>query len=66
MAAAWPYMKAFLVVAGIVFGLVVGAHIVRMVVEPRMAADPWFWALTAAAAALSVWAWVLAWRTRRM
>jgi hypothetical protein len=58
-------MKAFLIIVGIVFGLIVVAHLMRITVEPEMAKDPWFWALTALAGALSLWAWVLVWRSRR-
>jgi hypothetical protein len=58
-------MKAFLIVAGSVFALVVLAHIARIAVEPRMARDPWFWLITIVAAALSAWAWRLVWRMRR-
>ena len=52
-------MKAFLVVAGSVFGLIVVAHIARIAVEPNMAREPWFWLITIVAAALSGWAWRL-------
>jgi hypothetical protein len=58
-------MKAFLIVAGLVFGLIVCAHIARIAVEPRMAGEPWFWLITIVAAALSAWAWRLVWRMRR-
>jgi hypothetical protein len=58
-------MKAFLITAGTVFGLLVIAHLMRVSVEPQMARDPWFWATTAVAGALSLWAWVLVWRLRR-
>jgi hypothetical protein len=58
-------MKAFLIVVGVVFGLIVVAHIARVAVEPAMAKDPWFWALTLLAGVLSLWAWVLVWRMRR-
>jgi len=58
-------VKAFLIVAGTVFGLIVIAHIMRMAVEPRMAKEPWFWAITIVAGVLSGWAWVLVWRLRR-
>jgi hypothetical protein len=57
-------MKAFLVVAGTVFGLIVVAHILRIVAEPDMAKEPWFWAITLVAAGLSVWAWRLVWTAR--
>ena len=58
-------MKAFLIVAGSVFALVVLAHIARITVEPRMASDLWFWLITVVAAALSARAWRLVWRMRR-
>ena len=58
-------MKAFLITAGTTFALLVVAHIVRIVVEPRMASDPWFWLITVAAAALSLWAWRLFWQSRQ-
>ena len=54
-------MKAFLITAGVVFALVVIAHIARLVVEPQMGRDPLFWLLTALAAGLSAWAWRLVW-----
>ncbi len=59
-------MKAFLITVGIVFGLIVVAHFMRIAAEPEMAKEPWFWAITALAGALSVWAWVLVWRMRRV
>jgi hypothetical protein len=52
-------MKAFLATAGIVFALVVVAHVARIFAEPEKAREPWFWALTILAAALSAWAWRL-------
>jgi hypothetical protein len=58
-------MKAFLIVAGSVFGLIVVAHIARIMVEPNMAREPWFWLLTIVSAGLSAWAWRLAWRLPR-
>ena len=57
-------MKPFLITAGTVFGLVVVAHIARIVAEPQMAREPWFLALTLASAALSAWAWWLVWKVR--
>ena len=57
-------MKAFLITAGTVFGLIVVAHVIRLFAEPGVIRDPWFWLLTIAAAALSIWAWRLAWRLR--
>lgn len=58
-------MKAFLITAGTIFGVIVVLHIVRMTAEPRMARDPWFWALTVLSAALSIWAWRLVRQLRR-
>ena len=57
-------MKAFLITAGTVFGLIVVAHIARITVEPQIAKDPWFWATTVLAGVLSLWAWRLLWRLR--
>jgi hypothetical protein len=58
-------MKAFLITAAIVFDLVVLAHIVRITIEPHLARDPGFLGITLVAAALSGWAWVLVFRSRR-
>ena len=58
-------MKAFLATAGTVFGLVVLAHLARMVAEPRVAREPWFLLLTVVAGALSAWAWWLLWSSGR-
>ena len=53
-------MKAYLMTTGAVFGLITVAHVWRMVDEwPRMASDPGYILLTAAAAALGLWAWRL-------
>ena len=57
-------MKAFLITAGTVFGLIVVAHIARLIVEPDKATDPWFLAFTVVAGALSAWAWRLARQAR--
>jgi hypothetical protein len=58
-------MKAFLIASGIIFGLIVMAHIARITVEPHLLRDPWFIVLTLVAAGLSVWAWVLVLRSGR-
>jgi hypothetical protein len=58
-------MKAFLITAAIVFDLVVLAHNARIVVEPRVARDPWFLGITLVALVLSGWAWVLVLLSRR-
>ena len=53
-------MKAYLATTGTVFGLMVVAHVWRAVAEgPAIVKNPVFILLTAAAAALSVWAWRL-------
>lgn len=53
-------MKAYLMTTGAVFGLLVVAHIWRIVGEsPALAKDPLYVAITVAAAALSLWAWRL-------
>ncbi len=57
-------VKPFLITAGTVFGLVVVAYFARIAAEPQMAREPWFLALTLAAAALSAWAWRLVWKFR--
>ena len=54
-------MRAFLVTVGTVFALIVVAHIARIVAEPEMGREPWFWLLTIVSAALSGWAWRLWW-----
>lgn len=58
-------MRPFLLVTGTVFALIVLAHVWRVVAESRLLLrDPWFIALTCVAAALSIWAFVLARRAR--
>jgi hypothetical protein len=54
-------MKAYVVTTGVVFGLLTVAHLLRIAGEnPRLAADPFYVAITLASAALCVWAmWVL-------
>jgi len=59
-------MKAFLITAGVVFGLIAAAHVARVIVEgPRLAGDPAFIVLTVIAAGLSAWAWRLVWTLDR-
>jgi hypothetical protein len=53
-------MKAYVMTTGVVFSLLTLAHVWRAVVEGRhLATDPFFILITAAAAALSLWAWRL-------
>ena len=50
-------MKAYLITTGVIFGLIVVAHIWRMVEEnPALAKDPAYIGLTLIAAGLCVWA----------
>ena len=51
---------------GAVFSLITLAHIWRMIAEgSHLAADPGYLLLTAVAAALGVWAWLLLRRSAR-
>lgn len=51
-------MKAYVITTGAVFGLIVVAHIWRVVAEgPALAKDPAYILLTVAAGALSLWSW---------
>jgi hypothetical protein len=53
-------MKAYLISTGGLFGLITLVHLWRIVDEwPHLATDPWYLLLTAAAAALCLWAWRL-------
>jgi tetrahydromethanopterin S-methyltransferase subunit E len=53
-------MKTYVTTTGVVFGLLVLAHVWRAVVEgPRVATDPAYVVATLVAAALSLWAWRL-------
>jgi hypothetical protein len=53
-------MKAYVITTGSVFGLITLAHILRVIAEgPRLASEPWYILLTAAAAGLCMWAFKL-------
>jgi hypothetical protein len=53
-------LKAYVVTTGMVFALVVLAHVLRVVEEgSHLVKEPSFILLTAAAAGLAVWAWAL-------
>ena len=59
-------MKAYVRTTGILFGLVVLAHVWRIFEEgSRLLRDPWWILLTLAAAGLCVWAWRLLARAPR-
>jgi hypothetical protein len=50
-------MKAYVMTTGALFGLLTLAHLWRIVEErPLLARDPWYVLITAAAAALCLWA----------
>jgi hypothetical protein len=58
-------MRAYLATTGVLFALVLVAHVWRMALEPDMARDPWFLVLSVLAAGLSVWAFSLLRRAPR-
>jgi hypothetical protein len=58
-------MRAYLITTGAVFGLLVVAHVWRIIGESRaLARDPAYLAITLACAALGLWAARLLWRGR--
>ena len=58
-------MKAYIITTGVVFALLVVAHIWRAIAEgPQLLYDPWFILITLAAAVLFVWAMSLLRRSR--
>ena len=58
-------MKAYVMTTGAIFGLLVVAHIWRMIAEnAQLATDPGYLAITLAAAALCLWAVMLITRSR--
>lgn len=59
-------MKAYIIITGVIFGLITVAHIMRFVMEgSRLATEPVFILLTLLSAALCVWAWQLLRRLSR-
>ena len=57
-------MKQYLATTGIMFALIVLAHIVRLTSEGvHLVRDPWWDILTVVAAGMSFWAWYLFART---
>lgn len=57
-------MKMYVIITGVIFGLIVLAHGARMYLEPHLATDPEYIALTLVATLLTVWAARLVWRSR--
>ena len=59
-------MKSYVITTGVVFGLLTAAHIWRAIAEgPHLATDPFFIAVTVAAASLCLWACRLLWPDSR-
>ncbi len=53
-------MRAYITSTGILFALLVVAHVWRMFAESRtLATDPWYLGVTVLCAALSLWAFSL-------
>jgi hypothetical protein len=50
-------MKAYVAITGILFGLLTVIHLWRMIEEPHLARQPFFLAVTALSAVLSLWSW---------
>ena len=54
------FMKAYILISGTLFGLIVVAHIARVVSESlSVAKDPWFILSTAISAGMCYWSWRL-------
>jgi hypothetical protein len=54
-------MRTYVITTGILFGLLVLAHLVRLGIEGvRLAKDPFFVLATLVSAGMSLWAWRLA------
>jgi len=50
-------MRTYVIVTGVVFGLLTAAHVLRLFVEPHLVRDPWFVGATAISTILSLMAW---------
>jgi hypothetical protein len=60
-------VKAYVITTGIVFALLTIAHLARMVMEEgHFSTDPFYLGITAATAALAVWAFYVVRRDRRV
>jgi hypothetical protein len=54
-------MRTYVITTGVIFGLLVVLHVWRVVVEgTQLLRDPWWFLITGLAAALCVWAFVMA------
>ena len=58
-------MRAYLTTTGVLFALLVVAHVWRATAEPNLVRDPWFLLFSVVAAGLSVWAFSLLRRAPR-
>ncbi len=53
-------MRLYVAVTGVIFALLVVAHVARMIVENvSLASDPIYLFITAMSGGLSIWAWVV-------
>lgn len=52
-------MRTYVMTTGAIFGLLVVAHVWRVVAEQSLVADPFFVIVTLIAAFLALWAWRL-------
>jgi hypothetical protein len=53
-------MRLYVAVTGIIFALLVVAHVARMVLENvSLASDPIYLFITAMSSGLSIWSWVV-------
>jgi quercetin dioxygenase-like cupin family protein len=60
------FMKAYVMTTGVLFALITLAHVWRVFEEGSgLATDPWYVLITAATAALGLWAWRLLRRSTR-
>ena len=57
-------MRTYVMTTGVIFGLLVVAHIWRMLVEGHLATQPEYIVITLVALLLSLWAARLVWRSR--
>jgi hypothetical protein len=61
------FVKTYLITSGVIFGLIPVLHVWKAIAEgPQTAENPFFWALTALAAGMCVWAFWLASRSSRL
>jgi hypothetical protein len=55
----WQSMRTYLATTGVLFALLVVAHVWRATIEPTLVRDPWFLIFSVLAAGLSIWAFSL-------